>query len=228
MKVDLHVHSHYSQDSLARPEELVYWMAKRGLGAMAITDHDAIEGARETAALAPGAIIIGEEIRTSRGEIIGLFLQELIPPHLSPRETIERIHQQGGLVYIPHPTDRLRGSTLAPEALQAVLPLVDLMEGYNARALCNHVNRRAAALAREHGLPVGAGSDAHRACDVGLAYVEMAPFRDARGLLAALAESRIQGRLTGPLGRLSSLQARLARRAAQRRESPSADPGIED
>ncbi len=224
MKVDLHVHTCHSPDSLARPEELVYWMARRGLGAMAITDHNAIQGARETAALAPGAIIIGEEIRTSRGEIIGLFLEEFIPPRLSPRETIERIHQQGGLVYIPHPTDRVRGSTIEPEALLAVLPQVDLIEGYNARVISGLVNRRATALAHEHGLPLGAGSDAHRAADVGLAYVEMQPFRDAHGFLLALAESRIQGRRTGLLGRLSSLRARWVKRAAQRRSDAEEHP----
>jgi predicted metal-dependent phosphoesterase TrpH len=225
LKVDLHVHSYRSKDSLARPEELVHWMARRGLGAMAITDHDAIEGAWEAAALAPGAIIIGEEIHTSRGEIIGLFLQDYVPPRLSPRETIERIHQQGGLVYIPHPTDRVRGSTLAPDALLAVLPQVDLIEGYNARAMCGWVNRRAMVLARRHGLPVGAGSDAHRAADVGLAYLEMPPFRDAQGFLAALAEGRIHGRLTGLLGRLTALRARLARR---RRPAMDAQPEGEE
>ncbi len=212
MKVDLHVHTHHSLDSLARPEELVHWMARRGLGAMAITDHNAIQGAWETAALAPGAIIIGEEIRTSRGEIIGLFLQEYVPPGLSPRETIERIHQQGGLVYVPHPADRLRGSALAAEALEAVLPQVDLLEGYNARVLCGCANRRAVALAREQGLLVGAGSDAHRAADVGRAYVEMPPFGDAPSFLVALAEARLHGRPIGLPGRLSSLQARLARK----------------
>lgn len=224
MKVDLHVHSYRSKDSLARPEELVHWMARRGLGAMAVTDHDAIEGAWEAAALAPGAIIIGEEIRTSRGEIIGLFLQDYVPPRLSPRETIERIHQQGGLVYIPHPTDRLRGSTLAPDALLAVLPQVDLIEGYNARALCGWVNRRAMALARRHGLPVGAGSDAHRAADMGLAYLEMAPFRDAQGFLAALDGASIHGRPTGLLGRLTSVHARMVRnRRGAVAEQPEGD-----
>ena len=218
IKVDLHVHTYRSGDSLARPEELVYWMARRGLGAMAITDHNTIQGAREVAALAPGAIIIGEEILTRRGEIIGLFLREHIPAQLSPRETIERIHQQGGLVYIPHPADRIGASPLEPEALLAVLPLVDLIEAFNARSLGRFLNRRAAALAHEYDLPMGAGSDAHRARDVGRAYVEMPPFRDARSFLEALSESRIHGRMVGLLGRLAPTHARFVKQRQERQE----------
>ena len=217
MKVDLHVHTYHSGDSLSRPEELVYWMARRGLGAMAITDHDTIEGAREVAALAPGAIIIGEEIMTKRGEIIGLFLREHIPSQLSPRETIERIHLQGGLVYIPHPVDRIGASALEHEALLAVLPQIDLIEAFNARSLSRIMNRRAAALARKHNLPMGAGSDAHRARDVGSAFVEMPPFRDAQTFLRALSEGEIRGRMVGLLGRLAPAHARFVKRRNERR-----------
>lgn len=222
IKVDLHVHTYRSGDSLARPEALVYWMARRGLDAMAITDHNAIEGAWETAALAPSAIIIGQEILTSRGEIIGLFLSEYVPPRLSPRETIERIHQQGGVVYVPHPTDRLHGSALARDALLAILPQVDVIETYNARSVFRQPSRGAIALAQQHGLALGAGSDAHRACDVGLAHVEMPPFRDAQGFLAALGQGRIHGRRAGLAARLAGSHARLVKSAAQWRQP--ADP----
>jgi predicted metal-dependent phosphoesterase TrpH len=219
IKVDLHVHSYRSGDCLARPEELVYWMARRGLGAMAITDHNTIQGAREVAALAPGAIIIGEEIMTKRGEIIGLFLREHIPAQLSPRETIERIHLQGGLVYIPHPVDRFGASSLEQEAFVAVLPQIDLIEAFNARSMAPTMNRRATALAREHSLPMGAGSDAHRARDVGLAYVETPPFRDARTFLAALGEGQIHGRMVGLLGRLAPAHARFVKRRRERSDA---------
>lgn len=214
MKVDLHVHSYYSRDSLASPQTLVEWMTRRGLDALAITDHNEIQGALEAIALAPGKIIIGEEILTSQGEIIGLFLQEYVPPHLSPAETVARIHRQGGLVYIPHPTDSIRRSTLRRQALLTILPEIDALEGYNARALCDRVNRASMHLAQTYNLPMGAGSDAHRARDVGLAYVEMPPFHDAASFLEALSQGQLHGRITSPIGKLASLHARLLKRFA--------------
>lgn len=212
LKVDLHVHTRHSADSLTRPEELLAWMERRGIDRLAVTDHNSIEGAFETAALDPGAIIIGEEIRTTRGEIIGLFLSEFVPPELSPMATVDRIRAQGGLVYVPHPMDGLRGSALARDALEALVPHVDLIEGHNARVLSQRHNERAIGFARLHGLPIGAGSDAHRPQDLGLAYVEMAPFEDAAGFMASIVQGRIHGRLVGPMGRLSGVYARLAKR----------------
>jgi len=211
IRVDMHVHTYCSRDSLTQPAQLLSWIERRAVDMIAVTDHDAIEGALEMASLAPGAVIVGEEIRTTRGEIIGLFLNELIPPGLAPGETADRIHVQGGLVYIPHPLDRLRGSTLARDALLDILPQVDVLEGYNARVVWPRHNLEAQRLAAVQGLAIGAGSDAHRPQDVGLAVVEMPRFEDAAGFLVALSEGRIDGRLTGPVGRLSGPRARLTR-----------------
>jgi predicted metal-dependent phosphoesterase TrpH len=211
VKIDLHVHTNYSSDSLTRPDELVTYMVRRGIDAVAVTDHNAIEGAYEAAALAPGAIIIGEEIATTRGEIIGLFISERIAPGLSPLETVAAIRAQGGLVYVPHPTDRVRGSTLQREALWEIMPEIDLIEVYNSRVFIERRNRQARQLAEAQGLRMGAGSDAHRARDIGLAYIEMPPYIDAAGFMAGLSAATVHGRLVGLAGRFSALQARVAR-----------------
>ncbi|MFO7696393.1 MAG: PHP domain-containing protein [Anaerolineae bacterium] len=217
MKVDLHVHTYWSKDSLARPEQLLAWMHRRNVDVIAVTDHNEIEGAREMARLAPGAVIIGEEICTEEGEIIGLFLDEFIPSGLSPEQTVAIIHAQGGLAYVPHPVDLVRGSTITPDALLRVLPQVDLLEVYNARVVWPGRNRQARQLAEAHGLPMGAGSDAHRAQDVGLAYVDTPRFDDAASFLAALAQGQVHGRLIGLCGRLSATWARLVK-GLQRRK----------
>jgi predicted metal-dependent phosphoesterase TrpH len=218
MLVDLHVHSCRSKDSLSRPEELIMWMGRRGVDVIAVTDHDAIDGAYEAARLAPGAVIIGEEIRTDCGEIIGLFLRDHIPPGRSPEETVERIHDQGGLVYVPHPTDHLRGSTLTAVALERIVHDVDLIEVFNARVMRSVRNREARALAECRGLLMGAGSDAHRARDIGLATVDMPGFTDAESFLAALPHGHVSGRLTDLHGRLCAWRARAFKRVLRSSE----------
>lgn len=211
IKVDLHVHTVYSNDCLTPPSDVLRWAKRRHLNALAVTDHNTIDGARELAAMSPLLVIIGEEIRTARGEIIGLFLQQAIPPGLSPLETVRCIHQQGGLVYVPHPADRLRRSTLEPEALAEIVNEVDLIEVLNARVTWSVDNQRAEELAREHRFLRGAGSDAHQGIEIGRAYLEMPAFTDAQGFLKALARAQICGRVSSPLVHMSSAYARLAK-----------------
>jgi predicted metal-dependent phosphoesterase TrpH len=225
MRVDLHVHTYHSSDSLSQPAAILRCMDRNGVDVVAITDHNAIDGAREVAALAPGRVIVGEEIRTSQGEIIGLFLKDLIAPGLSPRETVAAIHAQGGLVYVPHPVDRIRGSTLRRDALLSIIPWIDVLEVYNARVFCSTRNRMAREIAEAHRLPMGAGSDAHSAADIGLATVEMASFSDSAGFMRAIHDGRITGRLTGLVGRLSGLTARLARRKMLRTREHGGEEG---
>ncbi|MBC7261726.1 MAG: PHP domain-containing protein, partial [Chloroflexi bacterium] len=120
IKVDLHIHTCYSPDSLTSLEAVIAAALERGLGALAITDHNAIEGALALQRMAPFPVIVGEEILTAEGDIIGLFLQELIPPKLTPAQTIARIREQGGVVYIPHPFD-FRRSALPEPVLYSLL-----------------------------------------------------------------------------------------------------------
>ena len=190
--VDLHTHSRASFDSLASPAALVRTAARRGLTHLAITDHDRIDGAIEgrsaAAELAPDlSVIVGEEIRTADGDLIALFLTRAVPPGLSADEAIAEVRAQGGLVGIPHPFDRFRGSLLRDARMERLVSQVDWIETHNARVAVGNGNPRAAELAREHGRPGIAVSDAHTAFEVGVAYTALDgdPSTPA-GLLAAL------------------------------------------
>ena len=211
VKVDLHVHTEYSPDCLTPCEDLIRWARRRQLDAVAITDHNTIEGALALSATSPIPIIIGEEVRTTRGEIIGLFLREEIPMHLSPSETVRIIHGQGGLVYVPHPMARVRRSALEFGALMQIIDDVDIIETFNARAAFSLDNKRAQELARSYGLPSGAGSDAHQGFEIGHAYVEMPAFTDARSFLESIRRGKVRGRLSSPLVHVGSTYARLAK-----------------
>jgi len=195
--VDLHCHTRASFDCLSSPKAVVRAAADRGLTHLAITDHDRIDGALEARALAPAGltVIVGEEVKTRGGDLICLFLREAIPPGLSATEAIQAAREQGGLVGIPHPFDRLRGSLLRDPAMEALASIVDWVETHNARVL-GRGNERAVAFAREHGLPGVAVSDAHSILEVAVAYTRLEgdPATPA-GLLAALAGAQqIPGR----------------------------------
>jgi hypothetical protein len=201
--IDLHVHTSASFDSIASPESVVRAAASRGLTHIAITDHDRIDGAvaaREIArTTAPElTVIVGQEVRTRDGDLIGGFLDRDVPSGLPLAETIADIRAQGGLVGIPHPFDRFRGSLLADEVLAGVAPLVDWVETHNARIMVGRGNERAAAFARDHDLPGVAVSDAHSAIEIGVAYTAVnGDPSTAAGLLVALRNSElVTGRAT--------------------------------
>jgi len=197
--IDLHCHTRASFDSLSRPAEVVRLAAARGLTHIAITDHDRIDGALEARTAAPAGltIIIGEEVKTSEGDLICVFLEHAIQPGLSAVETIAAAREQGGLVGIPHPFDTFRGSLSRSGHLAEIAPLVDWIEGHNARLVGNG-NEQARTFAAEHARPVVAVSDAHSLIEVGVAYTALDgdPSTPA-GLLAALAEAElVPGRAT--------------------------------
>jgi len=209
IKVDLHVHTCYSKDALVSLEEVIAAALRRGLGALAILDHNTIDGALALRAMAPFAVIVGEEIMTSEGEMGGLFLREVIPPGLTPAQTVMRIQEQGGLVYIPHPFDSIRNARLRESALLAILDQVDAIEVLNARVLRSRDNERAKRFAQTHGLPGGAGSDAHSAPEIGQAYVDMEPFTDRDSFLRSLARGRVCGSLSLPHVHLFTTWAKI-------------------
>jgi predicted metal-dependent phosphoesterase TrpH len=193
--VDLHCHTNASFDSLADPLKVVLAARARGITHLAITDHDRLDGARRArdAALPGITVIVGEEVKTAQGDLICLFLEELIPPGLSAAETIERARAQGGLVGIPHPFDRYRGSVgRSEDEIRALAGLVDWVEAFNARVVFRDGNERAAELARTAGIPGVAVSDAHSILEVGVAATRLEgdPSTPA-GLRAALASARL-------------------------------------
>lgn len=191
--IDLHCHTAASFDCLASPGAVVRAAATRGLTHLAITDHDKLDGALRARDAAPDGltIIVGEEIKTADGDLVALFLERAVPPGRSARNTIAEVREQGGLVGIPHPFDRFRGSMLRDPRLEAMAPLVDWVEVHNARVVGNG-NERASMFAHELGL-VGVGvSDAHSTLEVAVAYTVLDgdPSTPA-GLLAALATAEI-------------------------------------
>jgi predicted metal-dependent phosphoesterase TrpH len=211
-KVDFHVHTCYSRDSFTSLEAVIEACRKRGLGKVAITDHNAIAGALALSEMAPDLVIVGEEIKTDVGEIIAYFLEEEVPKGLPIREAIARVREQGGLVGVSHPLDRLRREAMGLTHLLTIIEQVDMLEVFNARTTFPSDNRRVLDLAHEWGLLATAGSDAHIAWEIGHAYVEMPAFNDKDGFLRSLAQGQIVGRLTTPLIHLASTWAKLVKR----------------
>lgn len=213
--IDFHCHTNASFDSLADPLAVVRAAVRRGLTHIAITDHDRIDGALRARDGAPEGItiIVGEEIKTADGDLIALFLERALPPGLPVAETIAAAREQGALVGVPHPFDRLRGSMGRNEALEALVGLVDWVEAYNARVLGGAGNEAAAQFARDHDLPGVAVSDAHSTLEVGVAYTALeGDPSTAAGLLAALPSARL---VTGRASYFTRLMTPMAK-AVQR------------
>jgi len=197
---DLHMHTSYSGDCATTPRELLAACEESGLKAIAITDHNTIAGALEVASLAPEDIhvIVGEEIKTREGEIIGLYLTNEIPRGLSAEDTIAEIRMQGGLVYVPHPFDPLH-LTPTYELLARNAADIDIIEVYNPRITFTSFNEKAKRLARKYDIPGGAGSDCHVVQGVGTAMLSLRRFSRAEELLASLREVDIIRSSKSPL-----------------------------
>jgi predicted metal-dependent phosphoesterase TrpH len=191
---DLHMHTSWSSDCLVEVTDLVEHAVAEGLGAIAVTDHNAFGGALEAVEAARGTglfVIPGEEIKTDgQGEIIGLFLQREIPRGLSFADTIAAIKEQGGLVYLPHPFDRMHS---IPDAatIHRHLGDIDVFEVYNARLLFEVYNDEALRFARKYNLTMGAGSDAHVLQGVGTGGLRMRAFRDRDEFLVSLRTAEV-------------------------------------
>jgi hypothetical protein len=230
--IDLHCHTSASFDSLASPRAVVAAAARRGLTHVAITDHDTIDGALEARDAAPAdlTVLVGEEIRTRDGDLIAVFLSRAVPPGLSAAETISAVREQGGLVGIPHPFDRFRGSLAKGEGLrnlEALAAGVDWVESWNARLMFGTGNARAAELALAAGVPGVAVSDAHTTVEVGVAstIVQGDPSTPA-GLRAALAAGPILaiGRASFYVRLVTPVAKVVQRLRGRRRVRPLASP----
>jgi predicted metal-dependent phosphoesterase TrpH len=199
VRADLHSHTMWSGDSTTTEDELADAVVASGIDVLCITDHNATKGAVELAGRLPCRVVVGEELRTHAGELIGLFLTEHVPFGIPPDEAARRIREQGGLVYVPHPFDPMRRNLALPalEALTAA-GLVDAVEVLNAKTSLPSLNERAAAFAAERGLAAGAGSDAHVPEALGAAYVEMPDFDGAHDFLAQLRRGRVVGHHADP------------------------------
>lgn len=214
-RIDLHTHTYHSPDSIMSPQRLIDSCQRKGITCLAVTDHNTIKGALAVQEAAAFRVIVGEEIGSAEGEIIGLFLSEEVPPGLPAEETIERIRAQSGLVSLPHPLDRFRGGVGA-EGLARLAPLVDIVEVMNARTTLARDNDGAARLAAEHELIGVAVSDAHSPLETGRACVEAPDFEGPQELLEALRWGTLVGRPSTPLVHLISRYAALRRKLGWR------------
>lgn len=188
IRVDLHLHSSASPDCSVEPERVAERCRQLGLSPVFLTDHNTIRGALRLRA-ARERVVAGEEIMTTEGELIGLFLERPIHSGLTPKETALEIRAQGGLVYLEHPYDPFRRH-LSETGIEALADLIDIVEVFNARSE-EQANRRAEDLCNILGAAPGAGSDAHSLKAIGRVYVEMEDFEGPQDFLAKLRDAKI-------------------------------------
>jgi predicted metal-dependent phosphoesterase TrpH len=223
--VDLHMHTDHSPDCATPVEVLLATAREQGLGAIAVTDHNEISGALEARAQAdrfgphpPIKVIVGEEVKTAeQGEVIGLFIEERIPRGLTLAETVAEIKRQGGVVYVPHPFDRMH-AVPDYEHLLGVLDEVDAIEIFNPRVAIGAFNEEAARFAAKYRIPAGAGSDAHVAQGLGSVRVRMRDFDGPQEFLQSLRDAEITTKPTSLLyvQALKFLQTKATPPAARR------------
>jgi predicted metal-dependent phosphoesterase TrpH len=195
IEVDLHMHTDHSTDCATPVEVLLETARDRGLGAIAITDHNEVSGALEARRIAEGMddikVIVAEEVKTAKqGEVIGLFLEEKIPKGMTMAETIAAIREQGGLVYVPHPFDRFH-SVPDYEHLLDMVEEIDVLEVFNPRVAVTAFNEEAERFARKYRIVPGAGSDSHVAQGLGSVRVRIRDFDGPEEFLEAMRDADI-------------------------------------
>lgn len=212
MRLDLHMHTRGSWDCTSDPEEIVRIARARGIDRIALTDHNRLHVALRMHERYPEMIIPGEEVKTGEGiDVIGLYLSEEIPKGTPARETIERIRDQGGIPYLPHPYAPGKGGD--GRFAEEVGPLVDIVEVFNSRLHPAAVNDPAEVLARRFGRLRSAGSDAHTVGEVGGAYVDVPEHPNTpEGLRVALRGAQVHGREASRLVHLASTWAKIRKR----------------
>ncbi len=214
-RVDLHSHTIFSKDSLTRTEALLARARAVGLNKIGVTEHNRLDGALAAKRLAPDLVIVGEEIKTTHGEIIAWYVQDEVPRGLSPQETVRRLRDQGAVISIPHPLDSVRTSAMGMQTVLTIIDAVDALEVLNARCVRAADNAAALELALAHSKLMTAGSDAHIPYEVGRCFLEMPPFEDnARAFLAALRMARPSGSESPFWPHLASTWAKLRKRIA--------------
>ena len=199
---DFHCHTRFSRDSILREETFIRKAIERGLTHVCVTNHNNVEGAiavrdkvAELGLQDQLTVILGEEVSTSDGEVVGIFLTHTIPRGLSANETADEIHRQGGLVSIPHPFDPFRASHIREGPLRnlAEMGKIDAVEVFNSRITIPRHNEEAAEFAAHHGIPGIACSDSHSAFEVAMCFNSLPPFGSAGELKAGLPENEWHG-----------------------------------
>jgi predicted metal-dependent phosphoesterase TrpH len=207
-KVDFHTHSILSSDGGITKEQYRQILKERVLDFVAVTDHNRIGLALELNQELGEKVVVGEEIKTNQGELIGLYLQNFIPSGLEAKETIKRIKNQGGLVYLPHPFERLRWG-VSRNFLPEIIAEVDIIEAFNARSFLNPSLQELINLAAQYDKVCVASSDAHSFAEVGRAYTALSRKPTKRNLVQLLSQAKMETRRIEPLYRLCPTLNRL-------------------
>jgi hypothetical protein len=216
LRVEFHCHTVASKDSLTRPRDLVDTCRRKGIDRVIVTDHNTIAGARAAQKLDPERVIVGEEIYTTRGEILAAFVTEEIPAGLSPQETIRRLKEQGAFISVSHPFDEFREGGWREEHLLEILPLVDAIEVYNSRCMLPQFNREAKHFAETHNIPGTVGSDAHAAVELGRSVLWLEQFEGPQGMRNVVRKGIPQVRWSPPWFHLTSRYASIRKRINRR------------
>lgn len=190
--VEFHCHTHASKDSLTRPSDLIAAARRKRIDRLVITDHNSIQGALEAQAIDPELVIVGEEIMTTKGEILAAFVQEEIPPYLTPQETINRLKEQGAFISVSHPFDEMRAGGWQEKDLLEIIPFVDAVEVYNSRCMLPRFNRRAREFALKHNLAGTVGSDAHAAFEAGRSVILLDQFTGPEEMRAVIRQAKFR------------------------------------
>lgn len=215
-QVELHSHTNWSKDCVVNFEAIIRRCQKLGVDRIAITDHNTADGALAMQKIAPELVIVGEEIMTTQGELLVYFLQETIPAMLTPDETIRRLRDQGAVISVSHPFDRLRKGAWQEPDLLRIIDKVDAIEVFNARCIFPEDNRKAVAFARQHQLVGTIGSDAHSRVEYGRALARMQPFEGAADFLASLRAADFIERYSSVLVHLHSKTAKWSKKLGLR------------
>ncbi len=212
LRVEFHCHTNFSKDSLTMPRTLVDTCRRKGIDRVIVTDHNTIAGARAARSLDPERVIVGEEIMTTRGEILAAYVTEEIPAMLTPHETIARLRAQNAFISVSHPFDAWRSGGWKEEDLLEIIPLVDAIEVYNSRCMLPSFNRRAREFARKHNLAGTVGSDAHAAFELGRSLVLLDPFTGPDEMREVIRNAKFATRWSPPWVHLTSRYATIYKR----------------
>ncbi len=213
---EFHAHSIYSKDSLSTLERMIETCRKKCIDRLILTDHNTIKGAREAKKLAPDLIIIGEEIMTTKGEILAAFVTEEIPAMLTPQETLARLKEQDAFISVSHPFDFTRSGHWQEADLLEILPDIDAIETFNSRCLLPRMNAQAQEFAHRHDIASTVGSDAHTLFELGRATLTLPKFNSARELRQVIRQGMPKTRQTGIHARFASRYAVLRKKLSPR------------
>jgi len=212
LKVEFHCHTRYSKDSLVELADLLHVCKRKGIHKLVVTDHNTIAGALKARELAPDQFIIGEEMMTLQGELLGIFIKEEIPIGLSAKAAIELLRSQGAFISVSHPFDTLRQGHWHPDDLISIIPDIDAIEMFNSRCLLPRFNLQSITFAHQHHLLGTVGSDAHSLVEVGVATLTLPDFEDADSLKHSLSFAEPHIHMSPPWVHLYSRYASWSKR----------------